>query len=131
MKPILSLLFLLVILCFQAAAQCGVHCGTERWKVKALIDSTAGNIDSTVATKTIAWLRNQPRPSGLQDLTRAPGLESQTFKVKGRVIRFKKEDDKDFHVVIAQTNNFDITMVVERPHLNCLRAMTGLVRIRR
>jgi hypothetical protein len=115
MKRFLSLLFVLVVLSLQANAQCGVHCGTERWKVKTLTDTTAGNIDPTETARSITQLRNLTRPSNgnLPDETRVAATELKTFRITGRVIRFKREDDKDIHVVLAQTNSLDNTIVVE------------------
>jgi len=40
-------------------------------------------------------------------------------KVKGVVLSYKKEDDNDFHVVIAQSNNHSRTMIVEFPDPHC------------
>ena len=107
----------------QAHAQCGVHCGTERWKVKTLTDSTVGNIDPAEITKTINWFRTRTRPESLPNTRRLVGIETMTFKVKGRVVAFKREGgshgDRDFHVVIAQLNNPSKTMVVEFADPEC------------
>jgi hypothetical protein len=123
MKRFLSLIFLAAVLCLQVNAQCGVHCGTERWKVKTLTDSTVGNIDSDEITKTINWFRTRTRPANLPDTRRLVGIETMTFKVKGKVIAFKREGgahgDRDFHVVLAQVNNLSKTMVVEFADPGC------------
>jgi len=43
-----------------------------------------------------------------------------TFKVKGVVLSFKKEENNnEFHVVIAQSNNHSRTMIVEFPDPHC------------
>ena len=120
MKRFLTLLFLVVVFSLQAYAQnCGVHCGTERWKVKTLTDSTVGNIDPAETTNSITQLRNKPRPDDLEDTMRADGAESKTYRVTGRVIRFKREDDKDIHVVLAQTGHLERTVVVEFANVVC------------
>jgi len=124
MKRIFSLLFLLVVFSIPIyAQQCGVHCGTERWKVKTLTDSTVGNIDPDEVVKTINWFRTRTRPNSLPNNTRLIGIETMTFKVRGKVIAYKREGgvhgDRDFHVVLAQVNNLSKTMVVEFADPEC------------
>lgn len=123
MKRFVSLLFLLVVFSLQANAQCGVHCGTERWKVKTLTDTTIVNIDPDEVSKTINWFRTRTRPASLPNTKRLIGVETMTFKVKGKVIAYKREGgahgDRDFHVVLAQVNNLSKTMVVEFADPEC------------
>lgn len=119
MKRFVSVVFLAAVLSVQVNAQCGVHCGTERWKVKTLTDSTVGNIDPTEITKAINWLRGRTRPGALPNTRRLIGIETMTFKVKGEVMAYKREADKDFHVVIAQPNNHARTMVIEFADPQC------------
>lgn len=123
MKRILSLVFLLLLLTLQANAQCGVHCGTERWKVKTLTDSTIGNIDADEIVKTINWFRTRTRPASLPNTRRLVGIETMTFKVTGKVLAYKREGgahgDRDFHVILAQVNNLSKTMVVEFADPEC------------
>jgi len=85
MKRFLSIAFLLVVISLNASGQapCGVHCGTERWKVKTLTDSTVGTIDPAETPKTITNLRGRTRPAILPNTTRVNGAETFTFKVKG------------------------------------------------
>ncbi|MFL6209810.1 MAG: hypothetical protein ACJ74W_13220 [Pyrinomonadaceae bacterium] len=42
-----------------------------------------------------------------------------TFRIRGVVLKYKLEDDRDFHVVIAQSNNHSRTMIVEFPNEEC------------
>lgn len=99
---------------------CGVHCGAERWKVKNLTDSTVGNIDPTEVVRTINWVRTRTRPAHLPNTTRLIGVETMTLKITGVVLFFKREaNDKDFHVVIAQSNNHNRTMIIEFPDPQC------------
>ena len=130
MKRLSSLLFLLVVFAPQAYAQnCGVHCGTERWKVKTLTDSTVANIDPTEVTKTIQWLRTRVRPTSLPDNTRLIGIETMTFKVRGKVKEFKREGgsdgDRDFHVVLSQVGQPSKTMIVEFKDPACQRVCSS------
>jgi hypothetical protein len=114
MKPYLPFaaalsLFLITVPAFSQT--CGVHCGTERWKVKTLTDTTVVNIDLDPVEKPINWPRTRTRPSSLPNTKRLIGIETMVFKVKGVVMAFKKEDDNDYHVVIAQSNNHGRTMI--------------------
>lgn len=98
---------------------CGVSCGVERWAVKTLSDSTFGNINQTPVEKTINWLRTRERPASLPNTTRLIGIETMVFKVRGVVLSFKKQADKDFHVIIAQSNYYARTMIIEFPDPQC------------
>jgi len=42
-----------------------------------------------------------------------------TFRVKAVVLEFNLQEDKDFHVVIAQPNNHKRTMIIEFPDPVC------------
>jgi hypothetical protein len=117
----LTFLFVLLLTAVTASGQtCGVHCGTERWQVKTLTDSTVGNIDTSEVVKTINWVRTRTPPSQLPNSRRLIGVETMTLKITGVVLFFKKEtNDNDFHVVIAQVNNHAKTMIIEFPDSQC------------
>lgn len=103
----------------QADAPCGPHCGTERWSVKTLSDSDAGKVDVTNRIQqTVHDLVLLPAPSQLPIDSRIAPTETTTFGVQARLVGFKKETDRDFHIVIAdsQTNE---TMIVEIPDPQC------------
>ncbi|MDX6498113.1 MAG: hypothetical protein QOG23_1373 [Blastocatellia bacterium] len=117
----LTLFFVLLLSALTAYGQtCGVHCGTERWAVKTLTDTTVGNIDQTEVVRTINWVRTRTTPGSLPNTTRLIGVETMTLKITGVVLFFKKEtNDNDFHVVIAQVNNHARTMIIEFPDSQC------------
>ncbi len=46
-------------------------------------------------------------------------IEWMTFRVRAVVLEFNLQDDKDFHVVIAQPNNQKRTMIIEFPDPVC------------
>jgi hypothetical protein len=103
----------------QSDAPCGPHCGTERWSVKTLSDSGAGTVDVTNRiTQSVHNLVSLPAPSQLPSDSRIAPTETTTFGVQARLVGFKKETDRDFHIVIAdsQTNE---TMIVEIPDPQC------------
>jgi len=116
----LTLVLVLVLSALTAYGQtCGIHCGTERWKIKSLTDSWVEYIDETEVSKTINWLRTRTPPASLPNSHRLIGIETMKFRVKGVVLSFKREDDKDFHVVIAQSNNHNRTMIIEFKNPEC------------
>jgi hypothetical protein len=90
MKKLFLVLASLIVLPLSVSAQCGTHCGTERWRVKTLTDSTVDNIDPTEVPKSINWLRTRTRPQSLPDTRRLIGIETMTFRVRGVVLSFKK-----------------------------------------
>lgn len=114
-------IILVLLLAIHASPQtCGFHCGTARWKVKTLTDTTVENLDSNPIVKSIHWLRTRTRPSSLPNTKRLIGIETMTFKVTGVVLKYKFEaNDNDFHVVIAQRNNHNRTMIIEFPDPEC------------
>jgi hypothetical protein len=42
-----------------------------------------------------------------------------TFRVRGQVLHYKREPHNDFHVVTAQPNNHNRTMVIEFADPQC------------
>jgi hypothetical protein len=62
---VLVSLSLLILSASQASAQlCGVHCGTERWKVKSLTGTTINLPDTDPVTKFIngdVFVSHEPR----------------------------------------------------------------------
>jgi hypothetical protein len=94
---------------------CGVHCGTERWRVKTLSGTGAQDVDFTPQTKTVKQLNAPKTPASLSDTQREADVEKQTVKVRGILVGYKREPDKDLHVVIADRNDPEITMIVEIP----------------
>jgi hypothetical protein len=98
---------------------CGVHCGTERWAVKTLSEEGVNCIDFTPKQTTIAWLVSQAAPGRLSDDSRSGPVECQIWQLTGRLVGFKAEDDGDFHIVLADLNDPNLTMIVEIPDSDC------------
>jgi hypothetical protein len=92
---------------------CGLHCGTERWPVKTLSDRDRGKVNFTPEDKTVDWLVNQTRPRNPPEDSRISPIETQVFQVTAKFVGFKQETDHDFHIVIADLQHPDETMVVE------------------
>lgn len=122
MKLIRRILLLLLLsnLSFAQKPDCGVHCGTERWPVKTLSDSTRSKVNFAPVDKTVHELRAVHRPPGrLPAETRSSPIELITFRVKAVLIGYKAEADLDFHVVIGDLDNPAETMIAEIPNVTC------------
>lgn len=98
---------------------CGVHCGTERWAVKTLSDEEATCVDFTPRQATVSWLVSQQVPERLPEQGRSGTIECQVWQLTGQLVGFKAEDDGDFHIVLADLEKPDLTMIVEIPDPSC------------
>ena len=98
---------------------CGSPCGVERWSVKTLSDPDAGRVDFAPHLTTVSWLVSQPAPPFLPAGARIAPIETEMFVVRARLVGFKEETDRDFHVVIADLNEPAQTMIVEIPSTEC------------
>jgi hypothetical protein len=103
----------------QSETACGPHCGTERWSVKTLSDSDAAKVDLTQRiVRSVHDLVTLPEPSERPNDNRIVPIETSTFGVQARLVGFKKETDRDFHIVIADPQSKE-TMIVEIPDPQC------------
>lgn len=125
MKYIIAALLLLsLILPAYAHAQqdpgesLDTPCGQARWNVKTLSDAVSVNL--TPKQTTIADLRRIAPPAHY-DEQRLPrqASERQVYRVRAKLIGWKIENDHDFHIVIADPGNPQLTMIVEPPDPSC------------
>jgi hypothetical protein len=100
---------------------CGVHCGTERWAVKTLTDADHAKVDYSAKEQTVAELVSQARPLHLPSDGRVEPVETRTYRVRANLVGFKweRDGDQDFHIVIADLDEIDKTMIVEIPDPDC------------
>jgi hypothetical protein len=95
-------------------------CGVERWPVKTLSDADATRVNLFPATSSVAILSGLPEHcGGGPDNARAYSEEFQVFEVVGRIIVARAEDDRDFHVAIADPSDPAATMVTEVADPGC------------
>jgi hypothetical protein len=116
--------------------------GTERWFVKVGTDPDAANVDiDNVVSISVQELNNLP---GLRD--EVPHNDNKTrleaervvYKVTGRLVLFKCEDDGDYHLVItddslnytpggAGTNGLETgtSFIAEIPNPDCVAGKKG------
>ena len=88
-------------------------CGVERWPVKTLADSDAARIELTPVASSVKDLRALPAPKDLPQAGRVAPTELTVFTIQARLVEFKREDDRDVHVVVASLDNPAETMIVE------------------
>ena len=101
------------------ASGCGQQCGTERWPVKTLTDQDAGQVNFSPVEKTVVELTSIQAPARGAQNSRLDDTEKQTYKVRAKLVGFKLETDRDFHIVIADLQDPNTTMVVEIPDPVC------------
>ena len=95
------------------------RCGEERWAVKTLSDPKVGDVNFTPHDTSVGRLRNKPDPHTKSSTPRIDGVETTTYRVKARLIEFKREDDRDVHLVISLPSAKSKTMIVEFPDTAC------------
>lgn len=93
-------------------------CGSERWSIKALLDTDTSLIrwDSVVQT-SVTSLASLPRVSVSRTTPRLPE-ERIVYSIDAIVTDYKKEEDQDVHIVVKDPTS-DSTMVVELPSTEC------------
>lgn len=96
-------------------------CGTERIQIKTLTDPDAPYVHLNPTATTVEYLRSLPVPKDYDRFNDASRYENekQVYSVQARIIGFKLEDDKDFHIVISDPFNPSETMIVEPPDPTC------------
>ena len=115
-----ALTIFLLLVCPSAASACGI----ERWAVKVLTDSDHTKIGTRALSKTVSNLRGEPAPSQVQvraaDDSRFAPVETHVVIVNAVLLRYRFETDGDFHLVIADPDNLQRTMIAEIPDPGCL-----------
>lgn len=95
------------------------QCGVERWSVKTGTDPDAPGVSlSTYISTTIYNMWSSTRPSSLPANNRVAPREMNQYRVTGTLIKYKRETDSDYHLVIKDGSGR--TMIVEIPSPNCV-----------
>ena len=92
------------------------ECGVERWHVKILTDPAVSQINGTPVTTTLAAQNAFPELSVSEDTTRMT-FEEQAVTIACTIVAFKKEDDKDIHLILV--DNAHDSMIAEIPSTDC------------
>jgi hypothetical protein len=107
---------------------CGVHCGTERWRIKTIFDNDAKNINFIPRHTTISELVAMRPPEVLSD--ERADAEKQVYSIEAVLLGWKQETaehgDRDFHLVLADPNDVTRTMIAEVPSAECQGACSSL-----
>lgn len=119
---------LAVLVPASPAARAAVRCGVERWAVKTLSDGNASKVDYQAERRTVQYLRTLPRPDVHEDSPRLHPYEFRTYRVRAKLLLAAKEDDHDYHVVIAQPGHPKRRMIVEFPDPHCKGAASSIKR---
>ncbi len=101
------------------SSACGVHCGTERWAVKTLIDPEHDRVHPKPVDATIEDLVALERPVSLPPLARVYPVEVTVYRVEARLLALFGEADGDYHLVLASPRDPAITMIAEVPDPGC------------
>jgi hypothetical protein len=107
---------------------CGVHCGTERWRIKTIFDNDAKSINFMPRHTTISELVAMHAPEVLSD--ERADAEKQVYTVEAVLLGWKQETsehgDRDFHLVLGDPNDVTRTMIGEVPSAECQGACSSL-----
>jgi len=99
---------------------CGVHCGTERWRIK--------NINFMPRHTTVSEMVAMRAPEMLSD--ERVDAEKQVYSVEAVLLGWKQETaehgDHDFHLVLADPSDVTRTMIAEVPSAECQGACSSL-----
>src|SRR6476659_6405393 len=109
------------------AFTCGVHCGTERWRIKSIFDNDAKQINFMPRHTTISELVAIHAPEVLSD--ERADAEKEVYSVEAVLLGWKQETgqhgDHDFHLVLGDPNNLTRTMIAEIPSAECQGACSS------
>jgi hypothetical protein len=103
-----------------------IGCGSERWAVKTLADPAGRALSLKPRATTIRKLRRARAPRQL-GRRRSQGIERTTFRVTGRLVEMRLEDDLDVDLVIADPRT-GATMIAAFPSVSCTRGATPKAR---
>jgi hypothetical protein len=123
-----TMLFVIITVPSSAApAYPSSACGVERWSVKTLTDGAARSINFGPRTSTVDALRSLRAPAIGRASPRQRGPERTVYRVRGRLVEMKLEDDRDVHLVIASPTSGK-TMIAELPSSTCTHGATATAR---
>src|SRR6185369_7248902 len=104
---------LLLLLFFCISFYSEAQCGSERWETKTLSDAEATKIKFSSIMSTVHDQLAFPKPA-YHENNKRDQTEKQVYRIECILVKYKVEDDKDWHLVVQdlQTNE---QMVVEIP----------------
>lgn len=111
----------------QAWPVCSTGCGRERWLPKTLADPARSAVDFTrVVDVTVAQLvALDPRATTVVGGWRWAPIETTVYRVDAMLVALFGESDHDFHLVLADPDHPEVTMIAEIPDPDCATACTS------
>ena len=97
----------------------GAQCGFERWPVKVLTDRDRALVDFKPADTTVTALNNLTQYNTHPYDWRVKDEELRVYRVRARLVEMHDEADSDLHLVIAEPDQPDVSMIVEIPAPFC------------
>ena len=105
----------------------GLACGIERWAVKTLSDPAASSVDVS-PSRPNHYQGPERAADALQWTSRPPARlpeEFVVYEVVGRIAYVKDEDDRDYHVAVADPTDSSYTLVTEVVNTACSGAISS------
>ena len=93
-------------------------CGTERWSVKTAADDDRSRVATKPRDVSIRYLRARHTPSYRPQTARVAPVELTTYRVHARLVEYVREDDGDYHLVLA--DRAGRTIIAEIPDPSCV-----------
>ena len=99
-----------------------LKCGSERWSTKTGQDKEWNLVQQQPVWTTIEELRTLAPPPDLKQTpsVRHPPAEITTYTVTAYLIGYKREADRDYHLILASPEAMNITMIAEIPSGLCV-----------
>ena len=96
------------------------QCGYDRWPVKILADKDRGQVNITPVDTTIAKLGAIPIHEIPYPYDRRIHPEELiVYRVRARLLRVRREEDSDLHLLIADPDDPSKRMIAEIPAPEC------------
>lgn len=113
----LILITLISLTCFTSFTTKTSVCGTERWDIKTLTDSSASKINFIPQITTISQLILINPYKKIKNHDPRFGVEFNTYKIDCGIREYRNEADNDTHLVLYVLTDPTKTMIGEIP--NC------------
>ena len=94
-------------------------CGEWRWNVKTLSDTDADKVNMEIQQSTIKEQWQMKRHFKVTENSPRDTSEEQLYKITGKLIYYKLEEDLDLHLVLVDGPKDYYFMVAELPSVNC------------
>jgi len=106
----------------RGSDQCGGPCGTGRWLVKTLSDTTRDHVNLTPVPTTVAALVALPNPGSWPEAARLAPVEFTTYQVQAYLVGWHHAKDGDIHLILQDPGDQRATLIAEIPSPACAGA---------